>query len=182
MKSISLFAGAIVVVAMTTKVEAAIYDFTIHSANYDIVGEMTTSGTQVTSLTGQISGLLNAPIAALGDQPNIYYTSDNMFSPSAPFVSNEGILFTAGGYSLNVYSVLNGSQYDYYISNSQFIGNYYGDPTSAPLFAPGDLILSGTITAVPELSTWAMLITGFVSLAVAGRRRWTRLGNVTPSA
>jgi hypothetical protein len=100
-----------------------------------------------------------------------------VFNPSgAPFVSNEGILFSAGGFSLNIYSVLNGSTYDYYISNSEFIGNYYGDPTSAPLFAPGDLILSGTITAVPELSTWAMLITGFAGLAVVGRRRWITQG------
>lgn len=176
MKILSFFAGAIVALTMTAKVEAAIYDFTIHSANYDIVGEMTTSGILVTSLTGQISGLLNAPITGLSDQPNIYYTSDNTFSPTGPFVSNEGILFAAGGYFINIYSVLNGSEYDYYISNSQFIGNYYGDPTSAPLFAPGDLILSGTITAVPELSTWAMLITGFAGLAVIGRRRWAKQG------
>lgn len=159
---------------MTAKVDAAAYDFTIHSAGYDIVGEMTTAGTQVTSLTGQVTGLLNASITGLGNQPNIYYTSDNMFNPSAPFVSNEGILFSAGGYFLNVYSVLIGSEYQYYLSNSQFLGNYYGDPTSAPLFAPGDLILSGTITAVPELPTWIALLTGFAGLAVVGRRRWIR--------
>lgn len=45
-----------------------------------------------------------------------------------PLLVRAGILLTTGGYSLNIYPVLNGSQYDYYISNSQFIGNYYGDP------------------------------------------------------
>ena len=181
MKFLSLFACAVVAVSITAKAEAAIYDFTIHSANYDIVGEITTNGNQLTSITGQVSGLLNATIDGLAYQPNLYYTSDNLFSPTGlglpgPLVTNEGILFGAGGYFLNIYSVQNGPAYDYYISNSQFVGSYYVDPSSAPLFSPGDLILGGTITAVPELSTWAMMIVGFAGLAVAGRRRWIKQG------
>lgn len=172
-------ACALLVASMTTKAEAAIYNFSIHSANYDIVGSITTSGEQLTSITGQMSGALNATIDGLASQPNVYYTSDNLFSPTGlggigPYVSNQGILFGAGGYFINIYSVLNGSTFDYYISNSQFVGNYYVDPTSAPLFSPGDLILGGTITAVPELSTWVMMIVGFAGVTLAGRRRWIK--------
>jgi len=175
MKSFHILAAGIALAfASTTPAGAAIYDFTVHSQNYDIVGEITTNGNQVTSITGQLSGLLTATITGLLDQPNVYFTSDNLFNPTGPYVSNEGILFGAGGYSINIYSVANGGGYTYYIANSQFLGNYYSDPTSAPLFAPGDPILSGTITAVPEISTWAMMILGFAGLAVLGGGRMTR--------
>jgi len=40
---------------------------------------------------------------------------------------------------------------------NQFGGDYFNDP----LFNPGSLILNATITAVPELSTWIMMIVGF---------------------
>ncbi|MBC9879623.1 hypothetical protein G8O24_19975 [Bradyrhizobium sp. INPA01-394B] len=178
MKSFYIIAAGIALAfASTAPADASIYDFTIHSQNYDIAGEITTSGNQVTSITGQLSGLLNATITGLLNQPNAYFTSDNLFSPAGPFVSNDGILFGAGGYSINIYSVANGGGYTYYIANSQFLGNYYSDPTSAPLFAPGDPILSGTITAVPEISTWAMMIVGFAGLAVFGGRRIARQGS-----
>ncbi|WP_027534685.1 PEP-CTERM domain protein [Bradyrhizobium sp. WSM3983] len=172
-----LAAGAVLAFASTTSADAAIYDFTIHSQNYDVAGEITTSGNQITSIVGQFTGLLNATITGLLDQPNVYFTSDNLFNSTSPFVSNQGLLFGAGGYSINIYSVASGGGYDYYIANSQFLGNYYSDPTSSPLFAPGDLILGGTITAVPEISTWAMLIVGFAGLTVLSRRRFTQQGS-----
>lgn len=178
-KFLSIAACAALTLSLTAKAEAAIYDFSLHSANYDIVGSITTSGDQLTSISGHISGALNATIDGLAYQPNVYYTSDNLFSPTGlggvgPLVSNQGILFGAGGYFINIYSVLNGSKYDYYVSNSQFVGNYYVDPNSAPLFSPGDLVLSGTIAAVPELSTWVMMIVGFAGVTLAGRRRWIK--------
>ena len=51
-----------------------------------------------------------------------------------------------------------------------------------PIFSPGVFVLvSGTltVTAVPEPSTWAMMLAGFAGLAYAGHRRtqrWTVAG------
>lgn len=170
MKLISLTVVALAV-GLSASADAAIYDFTIHSDNYDVVGQVTTSGNVVTSLVGQITGLLTAPIDGLDGQPNFYYTSDNLLNPFAPFVSNEGILFNAGGFFFNVYSVANGPAYDYYISSTQFGGDYYSDP----VFNPGSLILDGSIAAVPELSTWAMMILGFAGLGFMAYRRKTNM-------
>jgi CheY-like chemotaxis protein len=72
-------------------------------------------------------------ITGLGDQPNIFYTSDNVFNPSAPYVSNDGVLFSAGGFFFNVYSVANGPTFQYYISTNQFGNDYFTNP----LFKPG---------------------------------------------
>src|SRR5262249_41544007 len=156
---------------LSASADAAIYDFSIHSDNYDVVGQITTTGNLVTSLVGQVTGLLTAPIDGLDGQFNVFYTSDNLLNSVAPFVSNEGILFDAGGFFFNVYSVANGSTYDYYISSNQFGGDYFTDP----VYNPGSLIRNGTITAVPELTTWAMMIVGFAGLGFVAYRRKTNM-------
>jgi hypothetical protein len=57
----------------------------------------------------------------------------------------------------------------------------YSGPESSPVFAPGSFILGDlngigagrgtlTFTAVPEPSTWAMMLLGFAGLAFAGYR------------
>jgi len=50
---------------------------------------------------------------------------------------------------------------------NQFGGDYFNDP----LFNPGSLILNATITAVPELSTWIMMIVGFAGTSIVGSAR-----------
>jgi hypothetical protein len=50
----------------------------------------------------------------------------------------------------------------------------YSGSEAAPIFAPGDFRVSTgflTITAVPESSTWAMLVIGFAGLGYAASRR-----------
>jgi hypothetical protein len=116
-----------------------------------------------------VTGLLNASIGGVQDQPdNFYFTNDNLFDASGvPFVTNAGFLFDAGGFLFNVYSVANGAAYDYYIATNQFGGNYENDP----MFNPGTLIEHTTIAAVPELSTWIMMILGFAGISLAGSAR-----------
>ena len=168
MRVLNFVAGIVALIGATCSAQASVYNFTFDSANYDLVGQITTNGNVITSISGQVTGLLDAPITGLQGQPNFYFTSDNQFDPPVvPFVSNEGILFDAGGYFFNIYSVANGPTYEYYISTNQFGGDYYNDP----LFNPGTLILNATITAVPELSTWIMMIVGFAGISVVGSAR-----------
>ena len=167
MRLLNFLAGIAALIGATCSAQASVYNFTIDSVDYDVVGQITTSGNLITSISGQMTGLLSASITGLGDQPNIFYTSDNVFNPSAPYVSNEGVLFSAGGFFFNVYSVANGSTFQYYISTNQFGNDYFTDP----LYNPGSLIVGGTIAAVPELSTWIMMIVGFGGISLVGSAR-----------
>lgn len=176
MRLLNFVAGIIALIGATCSAQASVYNFTFDSVNYDLVGQITTNGNMITSITGEVTGLLNASIAGLQDQPNFYFTNDNLFDPSGvPFVSNAGILFDAGGYFFNIYSVANGPTYDYYIATNQFGGDYDKDP----LFNPGTLIEHTNIAAVPELSTWIMMILGFAGISFIGSARaakWYRPG------
>ena len=170
MRLLNFLAGIVALIGATCSAQASVYNFTIDSVDYDVVGQITTNGNLVTSISGQVTGLLNASITGLGDQPNIFYTSDNVFNPSAPYVSNDGVLFGAGGFFFNVYSVANGPTFQYYISTNQFGNDYFTNP----LFNPGSLIVGGTIAAVPELSTWIMMIVGFAGISLVGPARATK--------
>jgi hypothetical protein len=170
MRLLSLLVGAFFAIGATASAEAAVYNFTIDAVDYDVSGRITTTGNLITSMSGQITGLLNAPITGLAGQPNIYYTSDNQVTLLPPYVTNAGALFEAGTFFFNIYSVANGPGYNYYLSTNQFGADYYTNP----LFNPGNLILGGTITAVPELSTWIMMIVGFLGVGVIGLRRRTQ--------
>jgi hypothetical protein len=171
MKLLSLLIGFAVAFVASGSADAAVYNFTIDSVDYDVAGQITTTGDLVTSITGNVTGLLVAPISGIEGQPNIHYTSDNIINSFAPIVSNSGVLFSAGGFFFNIYSVENGPTFDYFISTNQFGADYFTNP----LFNPGSLILSGTIAAVPELSTWMMMIVGFSGLYIAGFRRRNRI-------
>lgn len=165
MRLLSLLLGVAVAIGTSWSAKAALYNFTIDSVDYDVVGQITTSGDQITAITGQVTGLLNAPISGLEGQPNIFFTSDNLLSPtSQPFVSNAGLLFGAGGFFYNIYSIEIGPDFQYYIATNQFGGDYFFDP----LYNPGSLILSSSISAIPEPSTWLMMILGFLAISTFG--------------
>jgi hypothetical protein len=91
----------------------------------------------------------------LNSTPNWIY--DNKFFASAPYVDNGGILFNAGSFAYNLYS----SGSSYYLSTFNPDNSY---------FNPGDL---GTlqVAAVPEPSTWAMMILGFAGIGYLAYRR-----------
>jgi hypothetical protein len=171
MKLLNILAGIAALIGATCSAQASVYNFTFESVDYDVTGQITTSGNLITSISGQVTGLLNAPITGLQDQPNIYFSNDNLINPfSAQIVSNDGILFDAGGFFFNFYSVANGPTHQYYIATNQFGGDYYNDP----LFNPGSSVLNITIAAVPELSTWIMMIVGFAGISLVGSARAAR--------
>lgn len=173
MRLLNFLAGIAILIGATCSAQATVYNFTLDTADYDVVGQLTTSGNLVTSITGQITGTsaetvpFNAVITGLGNQPNIYYTSDNILESTSPFVTNEGVLFAAGGFFFNVYSVADGSGYLYYLSTNQTGDDYFEDR----LFNPGSLIVGGTVAAVPELSTWIMMLVGFAGVSLVGSAR-----------
>ena len=96
---------------------AAIYHFDFSTwGGYTVTGEVTTSGNNITTLTGSLSGngLVNEAIS-LFTYPSPYYypgggvhpsyaTFDNLFFPTQPFVDEVGVAFLARGYLFIVYS------------------------------------------------------------------------------
>jgi hypothetical protein len=87
--------------------------------------------------------------------------ADNMvFTTGFAFVSTVGISFeTAAGQSVNIFS--------FFGPTTPPTGNAYGERIAdGPFGGVGHF----TLTAVPEASTWAMMIIGFAGLGMAGYR------------
>jgi hypothetical protein len=109
----------------------------------------------ITAITGTING---SWITGL----NTFEGANNeLFTNGYAFLSTSGLGFeTAASQMINIFS--------FYSQGSPPSGNAYGEISSNPsAFGVGTF----TATAVPELSTWAMMLTGFAGLAYAGYRR-----------
>jgi hypothetical protein len=82
-----------------------------------------------------------------------------VFTNGFAFTSIAGISFeTAAGQSVNIFS--------FFSQGSPPTGNAYGELASPGGFGVGTL----TLTAVPEASTWAMMLIGFAGVGMAGYR------------
>jgi hypothetical protein len=159
--------GTLLALAVSVTANASVYNFTVDSSAYDVSGQFSTNGTQITAISGNVSKDLNATIIGVDTSDPGGFSGDNIFSPSAPYVTNNGILFDAGAYIFNIYSVPVGNGFDYYISSSQF-----GIDSNDPLYDPGSLITAGSITAaIPEASTWVMIVLGFLGLGLMSCHR-----------
>ncbi len=92
---------------------------------------------------------------------SMFHGADNLlFTNGFAFTSAVGIsLVTAAGQSINIFSFAG--------QMTPPTGNAYGELTSNPgAFGVGTF----TLTAVPEASTWAMMLVGFAGLGIAGYR------------
>jgi hypothetical protein len=129
-------------------------------------------GYDILSITGTVTGLGGAAIVGLIPNPNqpfpfnngtwIY---DNVGFPAMPHLDNPGVLFTAGLYTYNIYTVSVDNAFTYYLSSNNPDGIYNpGQPGT--LFADNN-----PVTGVPELSTWAMMLLGFAGLGFVAYRR-----------
>jgi hypothetical protein len=87
-----------------------------------------------------------------------YHGADNvLFTNGFANVSTSGISFeTAAGQSVNIFS--------FFPQGAPPTGNAYGELTSAP---GGFGVGTFTLTAVPEASTWAMMLIGFAGFSLA---------------
>jgi hypothetical protein len=135
-----------------------------------VTGEVTTSGaltSPVVSIEGEVSGapspLENGLISGLSsyaDADNKLYatganTNDNL--------SVAGLSFSvSGGQEYNLYTWNPGNGVGTYLLNSQIDSVGYTQNG-----AVGAL----TVTAVPELATWAMMLIGFAALGSVGYRK-----------
>lgn len=149
------------VLCATLPAKASTYDVTFTGKVFDVVADITVgSNNAVSMMTGTVVGpngssFSGAPVT-LGTQPAWIY--DNKFNAAGnPYVSNPGILFSAGGWIYNLYSV--GTAY--YLSTYNPTGVNYN---------PGDL---GTLTVsqTPLPAALPMFLTALGGLWFVLRRR-----------
>jgi len=167
--------------AFAVPARAGVYELTFTGTNFDVTAWFTTDASNdilsiignvfpETPLTAGFGGSISGLITQAGTPPgegtyngtwnydDVYNTSNN------PSFDNNGVLFAFDSGNIgNIYSVpgVPGSN-TYYLSVN----------SPASLYNPGD---AGTlsVSAVPELSTWAMMVLGLAGLGFTGYRRTT---------
>jgi hypothetical protein len=141
-----------------------VFDFTMSSigapgdsASGSFFANLTAPGTyQVTNVTGQFD---TQSITG----PSSYAGADNqLFFPAQPFVDFAGISFhTASLGDVNLFS-----------DNGYFEVKFTVDPGGN---AGNGTPIEFAVTAVPEASTWAMMILGFLAVGFAAYRQKSRV-------
>jgi hypothetical protein len=124
-----------------------------------------------------ISGLVPNPNPpnAVGS-PDGNYLFNNVGYGGNPHFDLFGLLFTAGAYEYNIYSLIApGSRPDtlidgYQLSTTNPGGILYLENPEFPNQQPGTLFAQ-EVSAVPELSTWAMMLFGFAGVGFVAYRR-----------
>jgi hypothetical protein len=161
--------AASIVVGATASAEAKLFAFTFDATGIDIDGRFVTNnlpnsvgGLEITSISGTVNGLDMTSLVA-ANAPAIATVSggiqfDNvLYAPSSPRLDNKGVLFNGPSGEYNVYT----DHSTYSLSDKPPDVGIYGPGTEGTF----------TVTGVPELSTWAMLIIGFGGVGLQVRRR-----------
>jgi hypothetical protein len=169
-----ILSGVAVAWALTTSLAVRadnFWSFDFQNAHVSVVGLIDTSSSlnslgnyDVLAISGTITGMFpitatNAPIGPLlanPNQPNVYMAPngniwDNNLSAAAPFVTANGVAFSFAGDQLVLFSGPEG-------------------PGTEGLFSQNraeTAIGTLTVTEVPEPSTWLLIITAMVALAVS---------------
>jgi hypothetical protein len=179
MKTMLLAAVVAAAVFAPAMASAAVYDFTFESldAKLAATGEIAvnTAG-QVTGASGLISGLTDQTISAVTPNPNF---SGAAYSPDGSFIYNDlyhasgmafdidGLLFATAQNPGGYWNLWGTSPGNYSLWES--VGSY-----NYPIEENGTL----SVAAVPEPSTWAMMLVGFAGLGFAGYRASRRISAV----
>ena len=134
-----------------------------------------THGYDILSITGSVSGPGGGAITGLVANPNRTtgpfnrdpWINDNVYftTPGTSHFVLASVLFNAGGYTYNLFSV--GAP-----KNSSLSSNNPATQLSSNLGDPGHG--GPLVSSVPEPSTWALLLLGFGSLGFVGCRRKKR--------
>ena len=152
------------ILCATLPAKASTYDVTFTGAVFKVVADINVaSNSNVLSMTGTVSGPNGSSISGLeplGTQPAWIY--DNNFNGAGnPYVSNPGILFSAGAWIYNLYSVVTGPSTVYYLSTYNPTGVSYN---------PGDLGKL-TVSQTPLPPALPMFLTALGGLWFVLRRR-----------
>lgn len=117
----------------------------------------------ITGLSGSVGGDPTAALttnptgSAVSTSPDGLFTYDNVVFGPLPSLSNAGVLFTsASGFGYNLFSDSATTYEVYQVAGGTDTGH-----------SVGTLILAD----VPEPTTWALMLTGFVMVGFAARRR-----------
>lgn len=148
-------------------------------------GEFFNIGSNVTDGTGGFPAVLSSQQQSTGT-PNILITltgPTNAFSLSyGTFYGGDVIFLLSNGDILTLPSTGNG--YD----TPDFFGATDSTPFTSVLVTTPDQVLSlnnvafgSAVSAVPELSSWAMLLLGFAGIGCVGYRRSHRSAEAPPS-
>jgi hypothetical protein len=151
---------------------ATVYKFTFDSsdARLTAAGQITvdTAG-EVTGVSGAITGLVDQTITGVAANPSFpgpAYSLDgsfiynNLYHASGAPIDIDGLLFVTAQNPGGYWNLWENSPGNYSLWESVGSSNY-------PVVDSGTL----SVTAAPELSTWAMLAVGFAGLGAVGRRR-----------
>lgn len=175
-------AAVLSVGAMASKAEASVFEIKYNSGNitlnlfanatldsngvdYDITG--VSGSVQSGANTYTVNGLVGTPGTPGNVQTSGVFAFDNVISNLGGVLqwSYSGLAFTAGS-SNYVYNLFTDSFYG--LNNAMLTT----DPTAGPFGAFQESLGTGTITAaVPEASTWAMMILGFLGLGFVSYRQ-----------
>ena len=154
-----------IVLCSTLPAKASTYDVTFTGKVFDVSTDITLgSGTNVSSMSDTVINgvsISTTTLVPLGQQSAWIY--DNQFNAAGnPYVSNPGILFSAGGSIYNLYSVGTGISAAYYLSTYSLGNGIY--------YNPGDLgKLSVSQTPLP--AALPMFLTALGGLWFVLRRR-----------
>jgi hypothetical protein len=164
---------AAVILATSSAANATVYEFTFNSPSESIVGQLTvdTSNNEVTDMTGTLSGAVNDTINGfIADSsfpnplslPDGAFIYDNVFYPGQDsLVDQFGVVFTTAGNPGGYWNLWSGAPGNYSLYESNLAGDY-------PIAISG-----GSLDphAVPEPSTWAMMLIGLAGIGFAAYRR-----------
>jgi hypothetical protein len=169
-----MIAGLLPLAAAASPAIAEVFDWSLTGPAASLGGvPFPGSGTITASPTGSTGVFAIDTITGIVNGSEITGTStfdganNLLFTNGFAFVSTSGIAFeTAAGQSINIFS--------FFGQQTPPTGNAYGELTSNPgAFGVGTFTLTaatGTLSAVPEASTWAMMVIGFTGLGIAGYR------------
>jgi hypothetical protein len=177
------------------------------SSYYDASGQFTYDSATglVQSITGTVTSLgpvtagFDGPIGNLILTPGPFtppgslgasFTYDNIFDPVSGTFTGQGILFSFGTgnygeiYDVNLTDAIAGIGFSAFLPDGNAIVNLPdgGQAFGGPVFFPGDsgsLIVG--VAAIPELSTWMMMILGFIGMGVVMHRK-RKIGTVVAAA
>ncbi len=161
---------AVGLASLATSAQAMVFDFSITSANGNASGQFTTAGGTspylVTGVTGTVDGFAITGLVSYGGNDNLLYQPGN-------YVDRAGLAFAANGKDYNIFAITPTPAGNYGFCVSTVEPSCTGsEADNAP---KATFTLTTAVSAVPEPSTWAMMILGFCGLGFLAYRRRDKL-------